>query len=245
MSIQIDLAGRTAAVTGGAGGIGRAVSDGLLASGAEVIVWDRPDGRPSDLPSAAAYVCVDVADEASVQRAYDATIAQAGKVDILVNSAGVTGTSAPTESYALSDWLNVLAVNLTGTFLTSRCVIAAMRSRNWGRIVNISSVAGKESNPWAPAYTASKAGVIGLTKTMGQELATSGILVNAVAPGIIETAFLDGLSEAAVEHSRNKVPMKRMGQPAEVAALVIWLCSEQCSFSTGAIYDISGGRATY
>lgn len=245
MANVIAVTNKTAVVTGGAGGIGGATARRLLASGAEVVVWDNLESPRAEEADGVTYVSVDVRDEASVARACDETVAKHGKVDILINGAGVTGPAKPMADYTYAEWQNVFEVNVGGTFLVTRSLLPQMMKLGWGRIVNIASVAGKEGNPNMTPYSASKAAVIGMTKALGRELALTGILVNAVAPGIIETSFLGGLSAEAIAFSRGKVPMDRLGQPDEVAALVTWLASDQCSFSTGAVYDASGGRATY
>jgi 3-oxoacyl-[acyl-carrier protein] reductase len=240
---KIDLSGRVAIITGGAQGLGLAIAERTLASEATVICWDRDADRLSRLPYATA--TVDVTDEVAVGAAVKAALDEHGRIDILVNSAGVTGPNATTWDYPPDAWRNVLEVNLTGTFLACRAVLPAMRSRGYGRIINIASVAGKDGNPNASAYSASKAGVIALTKSLGKELAEAGILVNAVTPAAIHTKMFEQMSESHIAYMLSKIPMGRFGTPAELAALVAWLASEECGFSTGAVFDLSGGRATY
>lgn len=224
---------RTAVVTGGASGIGRAIVERLAADGVRVI--------PFDIAHEPDVVSVDVTDEAACNRAIEGV----GQVDILVNSAGINGVNAPTWEQPADAFERVIAVNLTGTYYMCRAVLPGMLHRGWGRIVNVSSIAGKEGNPNAVAYSASKAGVIGLTKSIAKETATSGVLVNCVTPAVIQTPLLGQVSEEHLKYMVGRIPMGRTGQPAEVAALVAWLCSDECSFSTGAVFDISGGRATY
>ena len=224
---------RTAAVTGGASGIGAAVVSRLRADGLRVIVLDATEGS--------GVIRVDVTDEGACRRA----IATIGDVDVLVNSAGVAGQSAPSWELPDGEFERVLAVNLMGTYYMCRAVLPQMVARGWGRIVNVASVAGKEGNPNAVPYSASKAGVIGLTKAIAKEVATSGVLANCVTPAVIETPLLGQVSKEHIQYMVSKIPMNRVGQPHEVAALIAWLCSDECSFSTGAVFDISGGRATY
>lgn len=233
-------AARIAVVTGGAKGIGRAVAQRLVADGLEPVIWDiaPPEG-------ALGFVPCDVTDEAQVADALERTESEHGPVAVLVNNAGLTGPSTTVAETPLAQWNRVQAVNLTGTFLCSRAVAAAMAPRGYGRIVNIASLAGKEGTPTLAAYSAAKAGVIALTKAQGKELAGSGILVNAVAPAAIETDLLRQMSEQTVATMIAKSPLGRLGRVEELAELVAWLASERCSFSTGAVFDLSGGRATY
>jgi 3-oxoacyl-[acyl-carrier protein] reductase len=231
---KLDFAGRTAVVTGGAQGIGAAIVKRLQASGARVAVWDL-DGSPR----------VDVSDPDSVASATKAALAALGRVDILVNNAGIAGKNAPTVDYPVEEWERVLRVNLTSQFLCSRAVAPHMVKSGYGRIVNIASVAGKEGNPNAVAYSASKAGVIALTKSLGKELAQTGVLVNCVTPAAAKTAIFDQMTESHIQYMLSKIPMNRFVNVDEIASLVCWLASEACSFSTGAVFDISGGRATY
>jgi 3-oxoacyl-[acyl-carrier protein] reductase len=247
---QLDLNGRSAVVTGGASGIGLAIAQRLKVSGAAVALWDVSEAA---LDKAAEIlgkdqVCtfmVDISDPEQVDSAFAASVPKLGKVDVLVNSAGISGPNASTWEYPVDAWHRVLQVDLTGTFLACRAAVPHMLSNGYGRIVNIASVAGKEGNPNAPAYSASKAGVIGLTKSLGKELAKSGISVNCVTPGAVKTAILGQMSQQHVEYMLSKIPMGRFGEVEEIAALAAWLCTEECSFSTGAVFDLSGGRATY
>jgi 2-dehydro-3-deoxy-L-rhamnonate dehydrogenase (NAD+) len=227
---QLDFKGRTAIVTGGAQGIGAAIAKRLKASGAEVIVWDL-DGSPK----------VDVSDASSIQNA----LKNLRKVDVLVNNAGVAGENIPTVDYRIEEWERVLRINLTSQFLTCRAVAPLMVKQKYGRIVNIASIAGKEGNPNAVAYSASKAGVISLTKSLGKELAKDGVMVNCVTPAAAKTAIFDQMTESHIHYMLSKIPMGRFVEVDEVASLVCWLASEDCSFSTGGVFDISGGRATY
>lgn len=242
---KIDLVGRVAVVTGGARGIGYAIAERFVASGAEVAIWDLDSGESAGQKLGSKGFQVDVSDERSIMTARDATLKQFGKVDILVNSAGITGPNATVEDYPLEAWRKVLDVNLTGTFLCCRAVLSAMRRQDYGRIVNIASVAGKEGNPNAGAYSTSKAGVIALTKSLSKELVQTGIRVNCVAPAAVHTDLFDQMTPQHIDFMLSKIPMGRFGKVEEIAALVAWLSSAECSFSTGATFDISGGRATY
>lgn len=246
---RLDFRGRHAVVTGGASGLGLAIARRLVESGGGVSLWDRDGAAASaaarELGGSAHAVEVDVADHASVQRAVAATLAHASRIDALVNSAGITGPNTKVWDYPVEAWRQVLDVNLTGLFLCCREVVPAMRSVNHGRIVNIASVAGKDGNPNASAYSASKAGVIALTKSLGKELADTGIRVNCVTPAAVKTAIFDQMTAEHIQFMLSKIPMGRFGTPEEVASLVAWLCTEECSFSTGAVFDVSGGRSTY
>jgi 2-dehydro-3-deoxy-L-rhamnonate dehydrogenase (NAD+) len=252
---QLDLRDRVAVVTGGASGIGLAIARRLLASGARLSLWDRSEdalenvtlssSKDEPQPLTAHTAVVDVRDYAAVERARDATLAALGRIDALVTSAGITGPNVTTWEYPLDAWRDVLDVNLTGTFHCLRAVAEPMRAANYGRIVTIASVAGKEGNPNAPAYSASKAGVIALTKSLGKELATTGIRVNCVTPAAVESPMFAQMTQAHIDYMLSKIPMNRFGRVDEIAALVAWLCTEECSFSTGAVFDLSGGRATY
>jgi NAD(P)-dependent dehydrogenase (short-subunit alcohol dehydrogenase family) len=246
---KLDLEHDNIVVTGGAAGIGLAIAQRLAQSGARVSLWDR-DGKA--LKDAAAQVGagthtarVDVSDEASVKRAFDEAVAALGRVEGLVCSAGITGPNLTTWEYPLADWKQVLDVNLTGVFLCNKVVIPHMKANDYGRIVNIASIAGKEGNPNASAYSASKAGVISLTKSLGKEVARSGIRVNCVTPAAVKTGMFAQMTQAHIDFMLSKIPMGRFGQVEEIAALVAWLCTEECSFSTGAVFDLSGGRAVY
>jgi len=227
---QLDFSGRTAIVTGGMQGIGAAIVKRLKASGAEVVVWDL-DGSPK----------VDVSDPASIQSALKGL----KRVDVLVNNAGIAGKNVPTVDYPIEEWERVLRINLTSQFLCCRAVAPLMVKAKYGRIVNIASIAGKEGNPNAVAYSASKAGVISLTKSLGKELAKDGVLVNCVTPAAAKTAIFDQMTQQHIDYMLSKIPMGRFVEVDEVAALVCWLASADCSFSTGGVFDISGGRATY
>jgi 3-oxoacyl-[acyl-carrier protein] reductase len=231
---------RIAVVTGGAKGIGHAVCERLARDGLTPVVWDIAAGA-----SPHAFIACDVADEAAVEAAAAETEERHGLIAVLVNNAGFTGPSTTVAETPLAQWQRVQAVNLTGTFLCSRAVAAVMAPRGHGRIVNIASLAGKEGTPTLAAYSAAKAGVIALTKVHGKELAGSGVLVNAVAPAAIETELLMQMSEQTVATMIAKSPLGRLGTVEELAELVAWLASEKCSFSTGAVFDLSGGRATY
>jgi 2-dehydro-3-deoxy-L-rhamnonate dehydrogenase (NAD+) len=235
-----DFSGRRALVTGGASGIGLAAAQRLSAAGARVAVLDQraADGDWLGLEA-------DMSDSAQVNDAVRKAEADLGGLDILVNSAGVPGESVRTADTPDEEWRHVMSVNADGTFYVCRAVIPGMVERGYGRIVLLSSIAGKEGNPMAPAYSASKAAVIGLTKVLGKDLAQTGVLVNCIAPAVIETPILDGLSEEHVGYMVERIPLGRTGTAEEVAALICWLASDECTFSTGAVYDISGGRAVY
>jgi 2-dehydro-3-deoxy-L-rhamnonate dehydrogenase (NAD+) len=226
---QLDLKNRHAVITGGASGIGLAIAQRMLTSGARLTLWDMNEDalRHSDVAHAA------VLSE------------QHGPVDILVNSAGITGPNVSMADYPIADWQRVFDINMHGLFYCCRELSPFMRQRNYGRIVNIASVAGKEGNPNASAYSASKAGVIALTKSLGKELATTGVRVNCVTPAAVKTAMFDQMTPAHIDFMLSKIPMARFGETHEIAAMVAWLCTEDCSFSTGAVFDLSGGRATY
>jgi 2-dehydro-3-deoxy-L-rhamnonate dehydrogenase (NAD+) len=246
---QLDFKGRHAVVTGGATGLGFAIAQRLLASGGTVTIWDRDEGGASkaaqQLGKGASFVTVDVADHASVQAAVAATLKHSPRIDALVNSAGITGPNTKLWDYPVDAWRQVMDVNLTGLFMCCREVVPVMRTSGYGRIVNIASVAGKDGNPNASAYSASKAAVIGLTKSLGKELADTQIRVNCVTPAAVKTAIFDQMSQQHIDFMLSKIPMGRFGTPDEIASMVAWLCTEDCSFSTGAVFDLSGGRATY
>ena len=238
------FAGRTAIVTGGVSGIGAGIARRLAAEGAATSLWDIDETGLAG--SAAGHtVTLDVSDPDAVRRAAETTAAALGKIDILVTSAGVTGSNHPTWDYPIAAWDRVIDINLKGVFYCCHTVVPLMQNNGYGRIVNIASIAGKEGNPNASAYSASKAGVIGLTKSLGKELAGSEIRVNCVTPAAVKTPLFEQMTEAQIDWMLSKIPIGRFGLVDEVASLVLWLASEDCSFSTGAVFDISGGRATY
>jgi len=243
---RIDLSGRVAAITGGARGIGYAVAERFVQSGAKVALWDM-DGAEAAAArlQGAIGLEVDVTDAAGVSSALAATERKLGPLDILVASAGITGPNATVADYPVDAWRKVIDVDLTGVFLCNRAVVPGMTKRNYGRIVNIASVAGKEGNPNASAYSAAKAAVMALTKSLGKELATTNVRVNCITPAAIKTDIFAQMTEQHIQFMLSKIPMGRFGTVEEAAALAAWLASEECSFSTGAVFDLSGGRATY
>jgi len=248
---NIDLKGKRAIVTGAARGIGFAIAERLLQSGATVTLWDielpNLEKAQADLKSAGNVfsVEVDVTQENSIKRGVELTYEHMGDVEILINNAGITGGNATVWDMGITEWQKVLDIDLTGVFLCCRALAPRMMSKGYGRIVNIASIAGKEGNPNAAHYSAAKAGVISLTKSLGKEMVETGVLCNCVTPAVIETPMLDQMTDQHKNYMVSKIPLNRMGKPEEVAALVAWLASEDCSFSTGAVFDISGGRATY
>ncbi|MGA9253160.1 MAG: SDR family NAD(P)-dependent oxidoreductase [Roseobacter sp.] len=246
---KIDFSGRTAVVTGGAQGIGKAVAERLSSGGARVAIWDMDtdlaQATAAGLYNDAVAFKADVADWPSVQAAYDQTIGVFGHLDIVVNSAGVAGANAVIADYDVEAFAQIVSVNLLGTFHVLKAVTAAMRVQNYGRILNIASVAGKEGNPNASAYSASKAGVIGLTKSAGKELADVDVAVNCVTPAAARTRIFDQMSEEHIDYMLSKIPRGRFLELDEAAAMIAWLVSEENSFTTGAAFDLSGGRATY
>ncbi|MEZ5658745.1 MAG: 3-oxoacyl-ACP reductase FabG [Burkholderiaceae bacterium] len=248
---QIDLAGRTAVVTGGGAGIGLAVAQRLAASGARVAIWDLADASAhaaalAQVPQGAHVAMqVNVCDDAAVAQAADRTEKDFGRIDILVCSAGIAGPSATTWEYDTEQWRKVIDINLNGVFYCNRAVLHKMFKNDYGRIVNIASIAGKEGNPNASAYSASKAAVIGLTKSIGKETAKTGIRCNCITPAAVRTAIFDQISQQHIDYMLSKIPMERFGGVDEMAAMVSWMCSEECSFTTGAVFDLSGGRAVY
>ncbi|KAA0911666.1 SDR family NAD(P)-dependent oxidoreductase [Pusillimonas sp. ANT_WB101] len=248
---QLDLNGRVAVITGGARGIGYAIAQRILVSGGAVAIWDRDEVRMqqakhelSAAGSVSAHV-VDLTDLTAVEAAARETLAHHRKIDILVNNAGITGGNAPTWELDATAWKEVIDVNLIAPYYTCRSVIPPMLEQGYGRIVNIASVAGKEGNPNASHYSASKAGLIGLTKSLGKELAGKGVIVNAVTPAVAKTDLFDSMTQQHIDYMLSKIPLARFVRVDEIAALVCWLASEECSFSTGSVFDISGGRATY
>ncbi len=243
-----DLTGQTAIVTGAAGGIGEAIARRLSQAGATVAIADvngaaaaaTSQSIPNSFP-----VEVDITSSASVKAAFDAVFARTGRLDILVNNAGIAGKAAPITEQTDADWQHVIAVNLVGVVNGCREALPHMRANKYGRIVNIASIAGKEGNPNMSGYSATKAAVIGLTKSLGKEVATENICVNAVAPAVVQTKILDQLTPQQITYMTDKIPMRRTGKPEEIAAVVHFLASPDCSFVTGQCYDASGGRATY
>ncbi|MGI8896259.1 MAG: SDR family NAD(P)-dependent oxidoreductase [Casimicrobiaceae bacterium] len=246
---RLDFANRAAVITGGAAGIGLAVAQRLADSGAQVALWDRDEKILGEaqrkIGERAHSFMLDVADADAVGRAARETADTCGGIDILVCSAGISGPNTPLAEYPVDEWKRVFDVNLHGVFLCNRAIVPLMQRRDYGRIVNIASVAGKEGNPNASAYSASKAAVMGLTKSLGKELAKTGIRVNCVTPAAVRTAIFDQMTQQHIDFMLSKIPMGRFGTVDEIAAMVCWLASEECSFSTGAVFDLSGGRATY
>jgi 3-oxoacyl-[acyl-carrier protein] reductase len=248
---HIDLTGRAAVVTGGARGIGYGTADRALRSGAAVSLWDADAARLDHARTALSSLgrveaeLVEVTDEHSVQAATDETIRKLGKIDVLINNAGITGGNAVTWELDPAAWRRVIEVNLIGPYLSCRAVVPRMLANGYGRIVNVASIAGKEGNPHASHYSASKAGLIGLTKSLGKELATRNVLVNCVAPAAVKTELFDQMKQEHIDYMLSKIPMGRFLRVDEVASVICWLGSEECSFSTGAVFDISGGRGTY
>ncbi len=246
---RLDFDGRVAVITGGAAGIGLAAAQRIVASGGRVVLWDRDAealARSRDLLGPACGVReLDICDADAVAVAAAAAERECGRIDALVCSAGITGPNTTVAEYPIADWKRVFDVNVHGLFYCNRAIVPIMQKRDYGRIVNIASVAGKEGNPNASAYSASKAAVIGLTKALGKELAKTGIRVNCVTPAAVRTAIFDQMTQQHIDFMLSKIPMGRFGTVDEVAALVGWLASEDCSFSTAAVFDLSGGRATY
>jgi 3-oxoacyl-[acyl-carrier protein] reductase len=246
MPFETRFTGQTAVITGAGSGIGRAVAERLASEGARVSGWDISDASLKTAESALAHsVIVDQSDEAAVARATQMTLQEFGSIDILVVSAGITGPNLPLVEYPTDAWRQVMAVNVDGPFYVNRAIVPHMMAKNYGRIVNVASVAGKEGNPNASAYSASKAAVIAMTKSLGKELARTGISVNVVTPAAVRTAIFEQMTQAHIDFMLSKIPAGRFGTVEENAALIAWLASRECSFSTGAVFDISGGRSTY
>ena len=245
----IDLKNRVAVITGGAQGIGYAVAERFIASGAKVVLWDIDDAlltkAKAALGASASTASVELTDAGAVAAATQTALSQHGRIDILVNNAGITGGNAPTWELEPAMWRRTIDVNLVAPYLCCHAIVPAMIKGGYGRIVNVASVAGKEGNPNASHYSASKAGLIALTKSLGKELATKNILVNAVAPAAAKTAIFEQMKPEFIDYMLSKIPMGRFVEPKEIAAAIAWLASEDCSFTTASVLDVSGGRATY
>jgi 3-oxoacyl-[acyl-carrier protein] reductase len=239
--IKYDFSNRVAVITGGANGIGAAIADQLRSCGAKIAIWDMQQGSVSKDE----YYKVDVTDNQQILDATEQLIAKHGKIDILINSAGLTGPTMPLTEYDIDMWQHIINVNLVGSFKVCRAITPHMQKANTGRIVNIASLAGKEGTPNASAYSAAKAGMIAMTKSLGKELAMSDIRVNCITPAAVNTELLKQMSPEHVQNMIDKSPMQRLGEIEEVSAMVLWLCSSACSFNSGAVFDLSGGRATY
>lgn len=244
----MDFKGQTAVVTGGAQGIGRACAERLQRCGAQVVLWDLDadlaQSAAAEIGAARAFAC-DVAAWSSVETAAQKTLAQTGRIDVLINSAGIAGPNAPVEAYPVEAFAEIVQINLMGTFHTNRAVVPAMRAQSYGRIVNIASVAGKEGNPNASAYSSSKAGVIGFTKSLGKELADLDIAVNCVTPAAARTRIFDQMKQEHIDYMLSKIPRGRFLEVGEAAEMIVWAGSRENAFTTGATFDLSGGRATY
>jgi NAD(P)-dependent dehydrogenase (short-subunit alcohol dehydrogenase family) len=240
--------GRTAVITGGASGLGLQTARRMVEEGGRVSLWDinvETLEEARSLLGSAHIVALDIADYDAVAAAAAQSNTALGKIDILVNSAGITGATTPVQDFPVESWRRVMDINLNGLFYCCREILPFMLANGYGRIINVSSVAGKEGNPNASAYSASKAGVIGFTKSLGKELATRGILVNCITPATFESPILSQIPQSQVDYMRSRIPMGRLGEATESAAMICWLASEDCSFSTAATFDISGGRTTY
>ncbi len=240
---RIDLGNRTAIVTGASGGLGRAIVGRLRLSGARVAAIDRSESDAAERPDL--FLACDVTDAASVEHAVNRVLEAFGRIDILVNNAGLLGPVGPIVDIPVETWRRVIDINLTGAFICSKAVVPIMVAAGWGRIVNMSSVQGKEGMAFAGPYAASKAALIALTKTLGKELATTGVTVNCITPTAVDVGMFDEISQGRRADILSRIPMGRFGTAAEVAAMTAWVASEECSFSTGAVFDLSGGRATY
>ena len=248
MANQIDAKGQIAVVTGAAQGIGYAVAARLTQSGARVALWDRDEKLAQEASKSLAgsiVIKVEQSDAASVAAAAEATLKAFGRIDIMVNNAGIAGPNMPVADYPLDAWHDIININLNGVFYCCKYVVPTMKAQGYGRIVNIASIAGKEGNPNASAYSASKAGVIALTKSLGKELAKTGVCVNCVTPAAVKTGMFDQMSQSHIDFMLAKIPMGRFGLVEEIAAMVAWLCTDDCVFTTGAVFDLSGGRAVY
>jgi 3-oxoacyl-[acyl-carrier protein] reductase len=240
--------GRCAVITGGASGLGKDVATRIVAEGGTVALWDlNADALAATQAAigAAHVVALDVSDAAAVARAAEDTLAALGRIDVLVCSAGITGATVPVHEFPIDSWLQVVGVNLNGLFYCNRAIVPAMLANGYGRIVNVASVAGKEGNPNASAYSATKAGVIGFTKSLGKELAGKGVIANALTPATFESPILEQLPQSQVDYMRSKIPMGRLGEVHESTAMVCFMASEECSFTTASVFDTSGGRTTY
>lgn len=246
---DIDLKGRCAVVTGGAQGFGRAITERFVASGAKVAIWDLDrdlmDKTAQEIGDAVLPVHADIADFAAIEAAREETLAAFGRIDILVNNAGIAGINRTVWETEVDEWRKVMRINLDGPFLCCKAIVPVMIKQDYGRIINIASIAGKEGNPNAAHYSASKAGVIALTKSLGKELAATPIAVNAVTPAAARTAIFDQMTQSHIDFMLSKIPRGRFVLVEELAAMVAWMASEECAFTTGAVFDISGGRATY
>lgn len=239
--ISYNYQDKTAVITGGANGIGAEIADQLRAAGANIAIWDL---QQYDVPDNEFYP-VNVTDNQQILTATEQVVAQHGQIDFLINSAGFSGSTVPLAEYDIDEWQRIINVNLIGCFKVCRAVVPIMQQRNHGRIINIASLAGKEGTPNASAYSASKAGLLAMTKSLGKELALTDIRVNSIAPAAVKTALLEQMNPAHVQTMIDKSPMQRLGEIDEVAQMVLWLCSSACTFNSGAVFDLSGGRATY
>lgn len=243
--MNLGLDGKTAIVTGGGRGVGQGIARTLTDLGVDVLVWDIDPATENNAHHTVQHLLVDVANEQSVIEGMQRSIELLGRIDILVNNAGVNGPTVPAEEYSLSDWSRVIDIDLTGVFLCSRALIAHMKQRQSGRIINVASIAGKEGNANACAYSAAKAGVIGLTKSLAKELVAHGITVNCIAPVMVETDMLREMTSDYINTIKSKIPLGRFCTVEEIADTVAWIASSRCGFSTGVVFDLSGGRATY